>query len=161
MINRHQLKATNLLSLQIFNLKFKLESQSIFITKHINTYIVFYFNLAKIFFFYWKLKSIIIKFFSNFFVSFFNSFWMFFWRINPIQDGLFRGCSRAPPSLKSVTHILQWWNLANLCLTQRWSKKYMNRVTLPLISADITIFSSEISKFCYIKKYRYKLYFDT
>ena len=34
--------------------------------------------------------------------------------LNPIQDGLFRGCSRmggggkkAPPSLKSVTHILQ------------------------------------------------------
>ena len=35
--------------------------------------------------------------------------------LNPIQDGLFRGCSRMgggggekwPPSLKSVTHILQ------------------------------------------------------
>ena len=38
---------------------------------------------------------------------------------NPIQDGLFWGCSRmgggckkTPPCLKSVTHILQWWNLA-------------------------------------------------
>ena len=36
--------------------------------------------------------------------------------INPIQDGLFQGCSRmgrgqkGPPSLKSVTQILQWWN---------------------------------------------------
>ena len=35
--------------------------------------------------------------------------------INPIQDGLFRGCSRmggglfGPHSLKSVTYILQWW----------------------------------------------------
>ena len=34
-------------------------------------------------------------------------------RFNPIQDGLFRGCSRmgedlfGPPSLKSVTQILQ------------------------------------------------------
>ena len=39
-------------------------------------------------------------------------------KLNPIQDGLFRGCSRmGPPSLKSVTHILQWWNLAQLYLT--------------------------------------------
>ena len=30
--------------------------------------------------------------------------------INPIQNGLFGGCSR--PSRKSVTHILQWWNFA-------------------------------------------------
>ena len=29
-----------------------------------------------------------------------------------------------------------------------------------LISADISIFSLEISKFCYIKKYRYRLHFD-
>ena len=61
--------------------------------------------------------------------------------VNPIQDGLFRGCSRmgrrgrqkAPPSLKSVTHILQWW---------------------------IPIFSPEISKFCYIKKYRCRFLLD-
>ena len=32
--------------------------------------------------------------------------------INPIQDGPFWGCS-----LKSVTHIPQWWNLAQLCIT--------------------------------------------
>ena len=31
----------------------------------------------------------------------------------------------------------------------------------PLSSADISIFSPEIDKFCYIKKYTYKLYFDT
>ena len=30
----------------------------------------------------------------------------------------------------------------------------------PLSSADISIFSPEISKFCYIKKWRYGLYFD-
>ena len=43
-------------------------------------------------------------------------------KLNPIQDGLFRGCSpmegsKRPPSLKSVTHILQWWSLAQLYLT--------------------------------------------
>ena len=86
---------------------------------------------------------------------------------NPIHDGHFRGCSmmgggkKAPPSLKSVTHTLQWWNLAQLYLTQRRSKKYMNHVTHPLSSADISIFSPEISKFCYIKKYRYRLHFNT
>ena len=85
---------------------------------------------------------------------------------NPIQDGLFRGCSRmgelfGPSSLKSVTHILQWWNLAQLYLTWGRPKKYINHVTHPLISAGISIFSPEISKFCYIKKYRYRLDFDT
>ena len=37
----------------------------------------------------------------------------------------------------------------------------MNHVTHPFASADISIFSPEISKFCYIKKYRYRLHFDT
>ena len=44
---------------------------------------------------------------------------------NPIQDGIFRGCSwmggggqKGHPSLKSVSHILQWWNLAQLYLTK-------------------------------------------
>ena len=36
----------------------------------------------------------------------------------------------------------------------------MNNVTHTLNSADISIFSVEISKFCYIKKYRYRLHFD-
>ena len=42
------------------------------------------------------------------------------------------GGKKAPTSLKSVTHMLQWWNLAQLYLTQRRSKKYMNHVTHPL-----------------------------
>ena len=37
----------------------------------------------------------------------------------------------------------------------------MNHVTHPLSSADISIFSPEISKFCYIKKYRYRFHLDT
>ena len=37
----------------------------------------------------------------------------------------------------------------------------MNHVTPPLSSTDISNFSPEISKFCYIKKYMYRLDFDT
>ena len=37
----------------------------------------------------------------------------------------------------------------------------MNHVTHPLSSADISNFSMEISKLCYIKKYMYRLHFDT
>ena len=37
----------------------------------------------------------------------------------------------------------------------------MNHVTHLLSSADISIFSSEISKFCYIRKHRYRLHFGT
>ena len=90
--------------------------------------------------------------------------------LSPIQDELFRGCSRMrgggggrkkTPSLKSVKHILQCSNLAQLYLTQRRFKKYMNHATHPLSSADIHIFSPEISKFCCIKKYGYRLHFDT
>ena len=40
-------------------------------------------------------------------------------------------------------------------------QKYKNHVTHTLTSADISIFSPEISKFCNIKKYRYILYFST
>ena len=106
---------------------------------------------------YLKLKSLI------------RNCWSYY-TVNPIQDGLFRGWSRMwgcgggakrPPSLKSATHILQWWNLAQFYLTQRRSKKYMNHVTHLLSSADISIFSPEISKICYIKKCRYRLYCDT
>ena len=39
------------------------------------------------------------------------------------------------------------------------TQKYMNHVTHLLSSAGISIFSSEIGKFCYIKKYRYELHF--
>ena len=37
----------------------------------------------------------------------------------------------------------------------------MNHVTHHLSSADISIFLQEISKFCYIKKYRYRFRLDT
>ena len=41
------------------------------------------------------------------------------------------------------------------------TEKYMNHVTQPLSSTDISIFSEEINKFSYIKKYRYRLHFNT
>ena len=63
-------------------------------------------------------------------------------------------------SLKYVKDILQW-NLVQLYLTLKKSKKYLNRLTDPLSSADISIFSPEISNFCYIMKYRYRLRFYT
>ena len=74
--------------------------------------------------------------------------------LNPIQDGSFRGCSqkggargtKGPPFLESVTNILYL---------------SINHVTHHLRSSDISIFLTEISKFCYIEKYRYRLYFDT
>ena len=86
--------------------------------------------------------------------------------INAIQDGLFWGCSRMgvtkedTPSLKSITHILQWWNLVQLYLTRKRSKKCMNHLTHPKSPAEISNFSLEISKFGYIKQYMYRLHFD-
>ena len=40
-------------------------------------------------------------------------------------------------------------------------QKFINHVTYPLSSADISIFAREISKFSYIKKCRYRLHFNT
>ena len=69
--------------------------------------------------------------------------------VNHIQVGSFLGCSRIgdakmpPLSLKSVTHNLQWWNLARLYLTERRFKTYINHVTHPLSFADISVFSQK------------------
>ena len=59
-----------------------------------------------------------------------------------------RGGAKKAPSLKFVTHILQQQNLAQLYLAQSRSKKYLNQVAHPLSSADISITSPEIDKFC-------------
>ena len=90
--------------------------------------------------------------------------------INHIQDGLFRGCSRMrggrggakrPPPLPKICHT--YLTMMKLGTVMSYSKKIQkinkSRDT-PLSSADISSFSLEISKFCYIKKYRYRLYFD-
>ena len=65
----------------------------------------------------WKYKHLFWEYCISSVISLFSR------TVNPIQDGLFRGCSRIgegafwPPSLKSATHILQWWNLAQSYLT--------------------------------------------
>ena len=67
---------------------------------------------------------------------------------NPIQDGHFWGCSwmgagggkKAP--LPKICH-----NLAQLYLTQKRFKKYINHVTHPLSSADISIFHRKSANF--------------
>ena len=65
-----------------------------------------------------------------------------------------------PPKF-CLTHILQWWNLAQLCFTSRRSKKYIKSRDIRLSSGNIRLFSPEIGKFWYVKKYRYRLHFDT
>ena len=62
---------------------------------------------------------------------------------------------------QNLPHILQWRNLAQLYLTWRRSKKYINHVTHLLSSASISIFSLQISNFHYIRKYRYTSNFNT
>ena len=71
--------------------------------------------------------------------------------INPIQDGHFGAAHGWGGEAKRHP-------FPKICHT---SKKYMNHVTHTLISADISIFSLEINKFCYVKKYRYRSHFGT
>ena len=71
------------------------------------------------------------------------------------------GGTKRPPSLKYLTHILQWWNLAQLHLTIEDPKKIWITWHTPWLLLTSVFFSPEISKFCYIKKYRYRLHFST
>ena len=91
--------------------------------------------------------------------------WEFCKIFNPIQDGLFWDCSRKgggvwAKRLKTVTHILQWWNFAVIPYLRKIQKMYKSRDTFTR-SADISIFSPKISKNCYINKHTYRLDFDT
>ena len=53
-----------------------------------------------------------------------------------------------PPSLKSVTHILQWWNLAQLYLTSGKSPKYIYITWhIPLVLLTSTFFHQKSAKF--------------
>ena len=76
----------------------------------------------------------------------------------------FRDCSRMSegnkkaPSLKSVTYILQLWDLVVIPYLKS-IQKYINHVIHFLTPANISIFSTEISNFSFIKKYSYRLCF--
>ena len=83
-------------------------------------------------------------------------FWMVFFG-GLLMEG---SAQKGPPSLKYVTHILQWLNLTSYTLPKE-DPKNMNHLIHPSSSVDISIFSLEISKFCYIKKYGYRLHFVT
>ena len=61
-------------------------------------------------------------------------------------------CHKCPTMMKLGTVVSH---------LKKIQKKYMNHVTHVLSSAEISIFSPEISKFCYLKKYSYRLHFDT
>ena len=85
---------------------------------------------------------------------------------NTIQDGSCRGCSRKEGELKGplpkicyISYNDETWH--SHTLPKEDVKKNLNHVTHSLISADISIFSLEISHSCYIKKYRYRLHFNT
>ena len=92
--------------------------------------------------------------------------------INPIQDGLFRGWAfsgmltdgggaKRPPISKICHTYPTMMKLATVIpYPKRIQKIYESRDT-PTDVSDVSIFSPQISKFCYIKKYRYRLYFDT
>ena len=71
--------------------------------------------------------------------------------------GAAHGCT--PPSLKSVSYPTMMKLDTVIPYLKKIQKIYESRDT-PLPSADISVFSPEISKFCYIKRYRYRLHFS-
>ena len=88
---------------------------------------------------------------------------------NPIQDGIFWGCSQivGTGGAKKPPFPKIWYTYPTLMKfgtviphLEKIQKIYESRNT-PLESSDISIFLLEISKFCYIKNYRYRVHLDT
>ena len=81
--------------------------------------------------------------------------------INPIEDGLYWGLLTdggwaKKDLLSKICHTYsRMMKLGTVMPYLKKTQKYMNHVTYPLSSDDISIFSLEISKFCSINKYRY------
>ena len=71
--------------------------------------------------------------------------------INPIQDGLFRCCSRMRGQKGPLPKICHTYptvmKLGTVIPYPKRSKKYMNLVTLPLSSAEISIFHRKSANF--------------
>ena len=75
------------------------------------------------------------------------------------------GRQKDPPPLPKVcysylTMMKLGYTLNSYTLPKQVPKNYMNHVTHQLSSADINIFLPKISKFCYIKKDRYRFHLD-
>ena len=83
---------------------------------------------------------------------------------NTIQDGSFWGLSRKVCQKgflpKSCHTYLKMMKLATVIPYLKKITK-INELRETNLLSDISIFAQKISKFCYIKKYRYSLYFDT
>ena len=71
------------------------------------------------------------------------------------------GETKRSPSLKSVTHTAMMKLGTVIPYLNKIQKIYESCDAPPEFSADINIYSLEISKFCYIKKCRYRLHFGT
>ena len=71
------------------------------------------------------------------------------------------GGAKRPPSLKSVTHPAMMKLGTVIPYLNKIQKIYESCNAPPEFSADINIYSLEISKFCYIKKCRYRFHFGT
>ena len=86
-------------------------------------------------------------------------------QITLFRVGLFGGCSwmgmQKDSSLLKICHTYPTMKkFGTVMLYLRKIQKYINQVTHSLISTDVSIYLLEISNFCYIKKYRYRLHFD-
>ena len=98
-------------------------------------------------------KNLKLKFRSKFNTGYLHVVWKTLYDFNPIVDEpFFRGCSwiggpKRSPSLKYVLHILQWWHLTLLWLTERKSHKYISHVTHHLSSDGISIFHRKLANF--------------
>ena len=77
------------------------------------------------------------------------------------DDGEGGACKKAPPLPKICHTYPTMMKLGTVIPYLKKIPKICESRDTPLSSADISIFSPEISKFCYIKKYRYSLHFDT
>ena len=85
--------------------------------------------------------------------------------INHIQVGSFQDCSRIElqkcPRPKICHTYPTMMKLSKVIPYLRKFKTYINHVTHPLRFANNSIISLKISSFTYIKKYRYRLHFNT
>ena len=95
-----------------------------------------------------------------------STFLVMFWKWNRavLESCTFLNKEFLWKSLKNTLHQVHFYKYLQWCnqdtLPKEDPKKYMNHLTHPLSSADTSIPLPEISKFCYIKKYRYRLHFD-